>query len=102
MDPKRFELHFYSPAGIEEQPNAGTEIEEISGVTIVPGEVTVIGNENKIYTAALYTVDGKLISSTKGSLSDGINLSTGNYAAGICILKLTDGIHTITKKIISK
>ena len=102
MDPKRFELHFYSPAGIDEQPAAGLETDEISGVTIAPGEVTVNGNENKVYTAALYTVDGKLISSTKGSLSDGISLSTGNYAAGICILKLSDGIHTITKKIISK
>ena len=102
MDPKRFELHFYSPAGIEEQPSTKPEIEEISGVTIVPGEVTVNGNENKVYTAALYTVDGKLISSTKGSLSDGISLTTGNYAAGICVLKLSDGIHTITKKIISK
>lgn len=102
MDPKRFELHFYSPAGIEEQSVAGTESEEISSVTIVAGEVTVTGKDNRIYTAALYTTDGKLLSSTKGSLSDGINLSTGNYAAGICILKLSDGIHTITKKIISK
>jgi hypothetical protein len=102
MDPKRFELHFYSPAGIEEQSVAGTENEEISSVTIVPGEVTVTGKDNRIYTAALYTTDGKLLSSTKGSLSDGINLTTGNYAAGICILKLSDGMNTITKKIISK
>jgi len=102
MDPRRFELHFYSPAGIEETTGIGQQVEDISGVTIIPGEVTVNGNDNKVYTATLFTAEGKLISSSKGSLSDGISLTTGKYAPGLCILRLSDGIHTQTKKIISK
>lgn len=101
MNSKRFAIHFYSTQGVEE-----TQAEEISGVTVNQGQVTVTGVSNsvnnEIYTANLFSMDGKLISTSKGSLTEGINLSTGNHAAGVCILQLSDGKHIITKKIITK
>lgn len=102
MNANRFELHFYSPTGIE-QTAVTTQISDpISSINVQTGGVTVNGSDNTIYNAALYTVDGKLISYSKGSLSAGINLATGNYAAGVCILKLVNGMHTITKKVITR
>ena len=98
MNSKRFEIHFYSPEGVAEQTT------ELSGVTVNPGEVKVNGSEtdNTIYTANLYSVDGKLISTSRGRMADGISLSTGNQPAGICVLQLSDGKHTLTKKIITR
>jgi hypothetical protein len=98
MNTKRFEIHFYSPEGVAEQTT------EISGVTVSPGEVEINGSETDgtIYTANLFSVDGKLISTSRGRMSDGISLSTGNQPAGICILQLSDGKNTKTKKIITK
>ena len=96
MNSKRFEIHFYSPEDLSEQ--AGN----LTGVAVNPGEVTVTGSNQEVFTANLFTSDGKLISTSKGTLADGINLPTGNYAAGICILQLSDGKHTMTKKLLTK
>jgi len=71
-------------------------------VAVSPGEVIITGNENEVYSAILFTVDGKLLSTSKGTLSEGISISTGNRAAGVCILKLSNGKQTITKKIFTK
>jgi hypothetical protein len=97
MNPERFVIHFSSPTGIEEQ-----EQQIVSETIVNPGEVTVTGKENIVYTAKLYTCEGRLISSAKGILSEGINLSTGKYSAGVCLLQLTNGKHSTTKKIITK
>lgn len=100
MNSNRFEIHFYSPQAIAEQPDT----DHHSDVTITPGEIQVIGNssDNTTYTATLFSIDGKRISTTKGSLAEGITLSTGNYASQVCVLQLNDGINTITKKIYTK
>jgi hypothetical protein len=96
MNPDRFVIHFNSSATVTEQVIAPTEI------STAPGEVTISGNDNEVYTAILFSVDGKLISTSKGALSAGISLTTGNWAAGICILQLSNGKQTITKKIFTK
>ena len=96
MNSDRFEIHFNSPAVVDEQVITPTD------VVIAPGEVIVNGNDNAIYTARLYSVNGKLISTSKGTLSEGISLSTMNTAAGICILQLSNGMQTITKKVFTK
>jgi len=96
MNSKRFEIHFYSPEGVNEQ------VDDLTAVTVNPGEVTVTGKESTVYTAILFSAEGKLISTSKGILSDGINLSTVNQPAGICILQLSDGKQTMTKKIFTK
>jgi hypothetical protein len=96
MNSNRFVIHFAEPNAIAEQPSDPTE------VAVTPGEVVVTGIDNKIYTAILFTVDGKLISTSKGTLSQGISLSTGNRAAGVCILKLSNGTQSITKKVFTK
>ena len=94
MNSNRFKIHFNSPQGIEQQGDV------ISEVTLFPGEVRVNGTENEFYTAKLYTADGKLISSAKGILSEGIILSTGsNVSSGICILHLNNAKSSMTKKI---
>jgi hypothetical protein len=99
MNSNRFELHFYSPEGVDEQA-----IEPVSEVAVVPGEITINGtsSDNTVYTANLFSVDGKLLSTSKGSLAQGISLSTGNQPAGVCVLQLNDGKRTITKKIFTK
>lgn len=96
MKSNRFEIHFTSPQAIEEQAADPTN------VTITPGEVNISGGNNELYTAILVSTDGKLISTSKGTLSGGINLSTGNRDAGICILQLSNGKQTITKKVFTK
>ncbi len=98
MNAERFAIHFDSPQGVDEQVISN----EISEVTVNTGEVIISGTDKTIYTAMLFSIDGKMISSYKGSLSGGISLSTGNQAAGVCILKLFDGKQTITKKIVTK
>jgi len=96
MKSDRFEIHFTSPQAVVEEAADPTD------VTITPGEVIISGGNNDIYTAILVSADGKLISKSKGTLSAGINLSTGNRAAGICILQLSNGKQTITKKVFTK
>jgi len=96
MNSKRFEIHFSSPEGIEQQDDITTT------VSVSEGEVNVTGADSEIYTANLFAVDGKLVDSAIGVLSEGIHLSTRNQTAGICILQLVKGKHTITKKIYTK
>jgi hypothetical protein len=94
MNSNRFKIHFNSPQGIDQQGDV------ISEVTQFQGEVRINGTENEFYTAKLYTADGKLISSAKGILSEGIILSTGsNVSSGICILQLNNAKSSMTKKI---
>jgi len=94
MNSNRFKIHFNSPQGIE-QPE-----DMISEITLFPGEVRITGNENDFFEAKLYTTEGKLISSSKGILSEGIILSTGsNVSSGICILHLNNTKSSMTKKI---
>lgn len=96
MKSNRFEIHFTSPQAIDEQAADPT------AVTVTPGEVIISGANNDIYTANLVSADGKLISTSKGTLSSGINLSTGNWSAGVCILQLSNGKQIITKKVFTK
>ena len=96
MNSDRFVIHFNSTAAVNEQAIDPTEL------VFAPGEVIISGNDNGVYNAKLYSAEGKLISTSKGTLSEGISLSTGNRAAGICILQLSDGKQTITKKIFTK
>lgn len=96
MNSKRFKITFTSTEGVDNQN------EIISQVSVYPGEVRITGIENAVYTANLYTVEGKLISSARGVLSEGFSLNTKNKQQGICLLKLFDGKQTITKKIITQ
>lgn len=94
---ERFVIHFKSPLGIDEQGDSQTQVITNSG------EVFIKGKGNGIYTASLYSIDGKLINSTKGILSEGIKLNTNNQPSGVCILKLIDSNHNaIMKKIFTK
>lgn len=96
MTADRFAIHFNSAQGVSEQVTTPTDI------AVAPGEVIISGADNSVYNAFLYTVEGKLISSSKGTLSEGISLSTDNGTTGICVLKVTNGIQTITKKVFTK
>jgi len=96
MNSKRFEIHFFSPTAVEEQ------VVDHTGVTVYPGEVNISGSQYETYTAMLFSVDGKLISTSKGILSNGLSLSTASQPAGICILQLSNGKQTSTKKIFIK
>ena len=105
MTSERFLIHFDSPQVAEKEVVPVIEISNVKvnqGEVVVNGPVNIDNTVNKVYTAMLFTVDGKMISSYKGSFSDGISLSTGKQAAGVCILTLSDGINTITKKIVTK
>lgn len=96
MSADRFVIHFNSANAINEQQADHSE------VTVTPGIVTISGREDGVYTALLYSADGKLINTTKGTLSQGISISTHNTASGFCILQLSNGKQTITKKIFMK
>jgi len=96
MNSNRFAIHFDPTAAVAEQNVIPSE------VAVTQGEVIITGEDNGIYSAHLYSVDGKLISTSKGNLSEGISLSTGNKANGICILQLSNGKQTITKKVFTK
>jgi len=96
MTADRFAIHFNSAQGVSEQETVPTDI------AVAPGEVIISGTDNSEYNAFLFTVEGKLISTSKGTLSEGISLSTGNKTTGICILKVTNGVQTITKKVFTK
>lgn len=97
MKSNRFEIHFTTPQAVNEQVSA-----DPTEVALTPGEVIISGSNNDFYTAFLYSTDGKLISSSKGTLSEGISLSTSNRAPGICILRLSNGMQTITKKVFTR
>ncbi len=97
MNPNRFEIHFYSTQGIAEQGN-----DSQTEVYVTSGEVKIKGKDNDVYTACLYTTDGKLINTAKGILSDGLSLTTANQPLGICVLQVYNGKHSITKKILTK
>jgi len=96
MNSDRFVIHFNSANAVNEQQVDHSE------VTVTPGQVIVSGKEDEVYTALLFSADGRLINTSKGTLSGGINLSTRNTAAGVCILQLSNGKQTITKKIFTK
>ncbi len=96
MSSKRFEIHFNSPDGIDNQNEINTEI------IVINGEVKIKGNDNNVYTANLFSVDGKFINSNKGILSEGISLTAANQSCGIYLLQLFDGKHTMNKKIYLK
>lgn len=96
MNPNRFVIHFNSTSAVNEQSTTPTE------TIITHGQVIINGNDNGVYSAKLFTIEGKLISTSKGTLSEGINLSTGNRAPEICILQLSDGKHTTIKKVYTK
>lgn len=96
MNSDRFVIHFDSPDGIAEEGGVETNLQ------INFGEVVVSGTENEIYTASLFSTDGKLISSNSGILSEGINLATESGKYGVCILQLSNAIHRMTQKILTK
>jgi hypothetical protein len=93
MNTERFEVYFNSPLGIEDQFTDNCRI------SVLPGKIEVSGSDKEIYSACLYTIDGKLISTSKGSLSDGISLILAKQGLGICILKLNNGNNSITRKV---
>jgi hypothetical protein len=95
MNPERFEIHFSSPEGIDQQD------EILSEVIVLPGEVRITGKDKSQYNADFFTVDGKLISTSRGILDEGIHLKTGNLS-GVFILRLTGSKNTMTKKIYIK
>lgn len=97
MKSNRFEIHFTTPQAVNEQ-----ETPDPTEVALTPGEVVISGSNNDFYTAFLYSTEGKLISSSKGTLSEGISLSTSTSAPGICILQLSNGKQTITKKVFTR
>jgi hypothetical protein len=96
MNSKRFKITFTSTEGVNKQNDI------ISQIGVYPGEVRITGSDNAVYTANLFTVDGKLISSAKGVLSEGLSINTKNSQQGMCLLQLFDGKQTITKKIITQ
>jgi hypothetical protein len=96
MNSERFVIHFNSTEGIDEL------IDILTIANLYPGEVRISGDENTVYTATLFTTDGKLISTAKGILSEGINLNTGNQANRMCVLQLSDGKKTMNKKILTQ
>lgn len=97
MNSKRFEIYFNSPDAINEQVG-----DILTEVKIYPGEVHVTGIENEFYTANLFSADGKMLSSAKGILSDGIKLTSGSQPYKVCFLQLVNGKHSITKKILTQ
>jgi hypothetical protein len=96
MNSDRFVIHFNSANAINEQQVDHSE------VAVTPGQVIISGKEDEVYTALLFSADGRLINTSKGTLSGGINISTRNTATGVCILQLSNGKQTITKKIFTK
>jgi len=96
MNADRFVLHFSkSTDGISE-----SSANDQTQVIVTPNEVRVIGNEKSLYTADLFSADGKLISTSKGILSDGITLSTKGQPTGICFVKVYNSKLSITKKLL--
>jgi hypothetical protein len=95
MNSKRFKILFSSTEGIDLHGDI------LSQVNIYPGEVKVTGTDNEVYTANLYTADGKLIYTSRGVLSEGITLKTGNIPAGACLIQVFNGKQSMTKKIMT-
>jgi len=96
MKPSRFTLKFESTAGDGEITDIQPEIQ------VMPGEIFLSGADKNRCTARLFSIEGKLISSVDGVLSNGIKLSSGNQPVGICLLQLSNGNHTFTRKILTK
>ena len=95
MNSQRFEIHFNSPDGVNESTD------NFPAITISKRKVSINGDDNNtVYSANLYSIDGKLISTVRGFLAEGIVLETPNLPSGICILHLNNGTQTMTKKII--
>lgn len=96
MQAKRFEFHFNSAQGIGEQDNS------IAMVSVCAGEVRIAGAENDIYTAKLFSIEGKLVSMTKGVLSEGLTLTSGNCKNAICMVQVSNGKRSMVRKIMTK
>ena len=96
MDSKRFEIHFNSTQGTSENQQMETKIQ------VLQGEIIITGKGKDVCTAELFSIDGKLINSSKGILSEGISLNTSKQFMGICILQLRNGVHSTTYKVLIK
>lgn len=96
MNSERFEIHFNSVL----PKNIMSELMTIENT--YPGELRIYGTQNEVYTANLYSIDGKLINAASGVLSNGIQLNTGNFPSGVCVLQVFNKYQKITKKIITK
>lgn len=96
MNSGRFKIHFNSTEGVDEIDGF------LSEVSVFPGQIRITGTENDVYTANLFTAEGKLIGTSKGILSEGIDIKTGNIPSVICLLELFNGKHSIAKKILTK
>ncbi len=96
MNSDRFKIHFNSTEGLSEKGNI------ISEVSVSPGQIRISGADNEVYTARLFTTEGKLIGTAKGVLSEGIILTSVNNQSRICLLELFNGKHTSTQKIFTK
>jgi hypothetical protein len=94
MDSRRFELQFSTAQGVSVGFGAETQIQTLDG------EILITGKANETYTANLFSIEGKLINSTNGILSEGIRLNTGNQHNTICILQLRNSGKSSTNKIL--
>lgn len=96
MNGSRFKIKFESTDGVEESPDILPEI------LILPGEIFLTGADKSKCAVRLFSIDGQLISSADGALYDGIKLSSGNQPTGICLLQISDGKHSVTRKILTR
>lgn len=94
MDPKRFELLFSPAQGISENVDFTPQIQ------VRQGEVLISGKSKEMFAATLFSIDGKLICASGGSLSGGITMPTGNLQGGIYILQIVNSKYSSTKKIL--
>ena len=94
MDPKRFELLFSPAQGISEN------VDFIPQMQVRQGEVLISGKSNEMFAATLFSIDGKLICTSGGSLFGGITMPTGNLQGGIYILQVVNSKYSSTKKIL--
>lgn len=93
MNKDRFEIFFNSPLNID-----NLEIDNLK-VIVFQGSIEIKGMENVFFNAGLYSLEGKMISSEQGVLTEGIRLAISNYTAGVYLLKLSNGNKIITKKV---
>jgi len=96
MEAKRFELHFNSAQGLSETEEIDTKIQ------VRQGEILISGKSSDTFSATLFSIDGKRLSSAKGILSSGISLLTGKQCNGIYILQIANNQYSSTKKILIK
>jgi len=96
MKTDRFLLHFnVAPQDLEKKGMISVE-------NAFAGEVKITGNDDKMYMVNMYTMDGRLVASAKGVLSEGIKIQTNNKPSGIVILKIFNKEHAITQKVYTK